>query len=181
MILDEELVVDHVNSKTKTLNTSKISKKTNKTNECKSFKLVKINVEPTDTSLTIPIKKPKVNLSTIKELKEFEEKSNTKTILNKIKVVKNDTPTLIEKKNNLQGDIDNIDNFNNTIDEMKPAVPEIVLSPYVCTTRGQKWKPSPCKPPKLSELYDQYEDNTIADNYRYAYLLKMPSIVVCMN
>lgn len=160
---NEKLVVDHVISKTKTLKTSKISKKTNKTNE---YKLVNINVEPTDTSLTIPIKKPRINLSTIKELKEFEEKSNTKTILNKIKIVKDDTPTLIEKENNLQEDIDNIDNFNNTIDEMKQVVPEIVLSPYVCTTRGQKWKPSPRKPPKLSDLYDQYEDNTIADNYR---------------
>jgi len=172
------VVVDHVTSKTKTLKTSKISKKTNKTNE---NKLININVEPIDTSLTIPIKKPRINLSTIKELKEFEEKSNTKTILNKIKNVKDDTPTLIEKENNLQGDIDNIDNFNNTIDEMKLVVPEIVLSPFVCTTRGQKWKPSPRKPPKLSELYDQYEDNSIADNYRYAYLLKIPFIVVCMN
>ncbi|XP_060873238.1 uncharacterized protein LOC132947068 isoform X2 [Metopolophium dirhodum] len=160
---NEKLVVDHVISKTKTLKTSKISKKTNKTNE---YKLVNINVEPTDTSLTIPIKKPRINLSTIKELKEFEEKSNTKTILNKIKIVKDDTPTLIEKENNLQEDVDNIDNLNNTIDEMKLVVPEIVLSPFVCTTRGQKWKPSPRKPPKLSELYDQYEDNTIADNYR---------------
>jgi len=154
------------------LKVSKIPKKKNKTNECKPFKHVNINVEPTDTSLTIPIKKPRINLSTIKEMKEFEEKSNTKTILNKIKIVKDDTPTLIEKENNLQGDIDNIDNFNNTIDEMKVVVPEIILSPFVCTTRGQKWKPSPRKPPKLSELYDQYEDNTIADNYRYAYLLK---------
>ncbi|CAI6363067.1 unnamed protein product [Macrosiphum euphorbiae] len=160
---NEKLVVDHVISKTKTLKTSKISKKTNKSNE---NKLININVEPTDTSLTIPIKKPRIMLSTIKEMKEYEEKSNTKTILNKIKVVKDDTPTLIEKENNLQGDIDNIDNFNNTIDEMKLVVPEIVLSPFVCTTRGQKWKPSPRKPPKLSDLYDQYEDNTIADNYR---------------
>ncbi|XP_001946138.2 uncharacterized protein LOC100160802 isoform X1 [Acyrthosiphon pisum] len=158
---NENRVVDHVISKTKTLKTSKISKKTNNTNE---YKFVNINVEPTDTSLTIPIKKPRINLSTIKELKE--EKSNTKTIMNKIKIVKDDTPTLIEKENNLQEDIDNIDNFNNTIDDMKLVVPEIVLSPFVCTTRGQKWKPSPRKPPKLSELYDQYEDNTIADNYR---------------
>lgn len=162
------LVADHTISKTKTLKTSKISKITNKTNECKPLKLVNINVEPTDTSLTIPIKKPKIILSTIKELKEFDEKSNTKSTLNKIKIAKADTPTLIEKENNLQGDID-VENLNNTIDVMKPEVPEIVLSPFVCTTRGQKWKPSPRKPPKLSELYDKYEDNTVADNYRYAY------------
>jgi len=160
------LVVDHVISKTKTLKTSKISKKTNKINECKPLTLININVEPTDTSLTIPIKKPRINLSTIKELKELEEKSNTKTILNKIKIVKEETTTLIEKENNLQEDID-VENLNNTIDDMKPVVPEIVLSPFVCTTRGQKWKPSPRKPPKLSELYDKYEDNTVADNYRY--------------
>lgn len=161
------MVVDHVISKTKTSKLSKIPKTTNKTNECKPYKLVNINVEPTDTSLTIPIKKPRINLSTIKELKEFEEKSNAKPILNKIKIV---------KENNLQGNIDNIDNFNNTIDEMKLVVPEIVLSPFVCTTRGQKWKPSPRKPPKLSELYDKYEDNTVADNYRYVYLFKIPSL-----
>jgi len=159
--------VDHTISKTKTLKTSKISKKTNKTNECKPLKLVNINVEPTDTSLTIPIKKPKIILSTIKELKEFDEKSNTKATLNKIKIAKDDNPTLIEKENNLQEDI--VENLDNTIDVMKPVVPEIVLSPFVCTTRGQKWKPSPRKPPKLSELYDKYEDNTVADNYRYAY------------
>ncbi|KAL5235269.1 hypothetical protein ACI65C_002679 [Semiaphis heraclei] len=162
---NEVLVADHTISKTKTLKTSKISKITNKTNECKPLKLVNINVEPTDTSLTIPIKKPKIILSTIKELKEFDEKSNTKSTLNKIKIAKADTPTLIEKENNLQGDID-VENLNNTIDVMKPEVPEIVLSPFVCTTRGQKWKPSPRKPPKLSELYDKYEDNTVADNYR---------------
>ncbi|XP_022166589.1 uncharacterized protein LOC111031102 isoform X2 [Myzus persicae] len=163
---NDKLVVDHVISKTKTLKTSKISKKTNKTNECKPLKIINVNVEPTDTSLTIPIKKPRVNLSTIKELKEIEEKSNNKTMLNKIKIVKDNSPTLIEKeKNNLQEDID-VENLNNTIDEMKPVVPEIVLSPFVCTTRGQKWKPSPRKPPKLSELYDKYEDNTVADNYR---------------
>lgn len=162
---EPELVVDHITSKTKTLKTSKITKKTNNTNECKPLKVVNINVEPTDTSLIKPIQKPKIILSTIKELKEFEEKSNTETILNKIKTVNDDTPTLIEKENNLQGDMD-INNFNNTIDEMKPIVPEIVLSPFVCTTRGLKWKPSPRKAPKLSELYDKYEDDNIADNYR---------------
>ncbi|XP_022167154.1 disks large-associated protein 1-like [Myzus persicae] len=57
----------------------------------------------------------KINLSTIKELKEFEEKSNDRTILNKIKVVKDDNPTLIQKeKYNLQEDID-VENLNNTI------------------------------------------------------------------
>jgi len=81
---------------------------------------------------------------------------------------------LIENENNLQEEID-MDNFNNTIDEMKPVVPEIVLSPFVCTTRGHKWKPSPRKPPKLSELYDKYEDNNVADNFRYTYLFKISS------
>lgn len=162
------MVADHTISKKKALKTSKISKITNKTNECKPLKLVNINVEPTDTSLTIPIKKPRIILSTIKELKELDEKSDTKTTMNKIKIAIDDTPILIEKENNLQGDIDE-ENLNNTIDVMKPEVPEIVLSPFVCTTRGQKWKPSPRKPPKLSELYDKYEDNSVADNYRYAY------------
>ncbi|KAE9524738.1 hypothetical protein AGLY_014788 [Aphis glycines] len=160
---EPELVEDHVISKSKTLKSSKISKKTNKSNECKPLKLVNINDESTDTSLTKPIKKPRIILSTIKEMKE--EKSNTKKILNKIKIVKDNSPTLIENENNLQEEID-MDNFNNTIDEMKPVVPEIVLSPFVCTTRGHKWKPSPRKPPKLSELYDKYEDNNVADNFR---------------
>ncbi|XP_026807338.1 uncharacterized protein LOC113549980 isoform X1 [Rhopalosiphum maidis] len=164
---ESKLVIDNVISKTKTktIKTTKISKKTNKPNECKPLKLVNINVESTDTSLTKPIKNPRVLLSTIKELKEFEEKSNTKTILNKIKIVEDNAPTSTENVNNLQEEID-MDNFNNTIDEMKPVVPEIVLSPFVCTTRGHKWKPSPRKPPKLSELYDKYEDNNVADNYR---------------
>lgn len=164
------MVEDHVISKSKTLKSSKISKKTNKSNECKPLKLVNINDESTDTSLTKPIKKPRIILSTIKEMKE--EKSNTKKILNKIKIVKDNAPTLIENENNLQEEID-MDNFNNTIDEMKPVVPEIVLSPFVCTTRGHKWKPSPRKPPKLSELYDKYEDDNVADNFRYTYLFKM--------
>lgn len=55
---------------------------------------------------------------------------------------------------------------NITINDMKPPIPEVVLSPYVCTTRGQKWKPSPRKPPKLSELFNKYEDDNVADNYR---------------
>ncbi|XP_025193881.1 guanylate kinase-associated protein mars [Melanaphis sacchari] len=160
-----ELVEDHAISKMKTLKTSKVSKKTNKSNECKPLKLININVESTDTSLMKPMKKPRVILSAIKELKEFEEKSNTKTTLNKIKIVKDNAPTLNENENNLQEEID-MDNLNNTIDKMKPVVPEIVLSPFVCTTRGHKWKPSPRKPPKLSELYDKYEDNNVADNYR---------------
>lgn len=105
-------------------------------------------------------------------------KINAKTKPNSILTVSNDTETLIKNKNTLQEAstklVENVqeendfDNFNNTIDELniKPPVPEIVLSPFVCTTRGQKWKPSPRKPPKLSQLFNKYEDDNIADTYR---------------
>lgn len=59
-----------------------------------------------------------------------------------------------------------LEEHNNTIEDILPPAPEVVLSPFVCTTRGQKWKPSPRKPPKLSELYDKYEDDNDADTYR---------------
>lgn len=103
---------------------------------------------------------------------------NSKTKQKTVLTVSNDDATLVKNKNTPKEDstklVENIqqendlDNFNNTIDELniKPPVPEIVLSPFVCTTRGQKWRPSPRKPPKLSELFDKYEDDNIADTYR---------------
>lgn len=61
---------------------------------------------------------------------------------------------------------ESVDNFNNTINpNLQDA--EVKLSPFVCTTRGQKWRPSPRKPPKLSKLFAKYEDDNIADTYRY--------------
>lgn len=105
-------------------------------------------------------------------------KINHKTKPKIVLTVSNDDATLIQNKNTLKEDstklVENIqkeidlDNFNNTIDELniKPSAPEVVLSPFVCTTRGQKWRPSPRKPPKLSELFDKYEDDNIADTYR---------------
>lgn len=133
---------------------------------------------PTDTSLTKPMKKSRLILSTIKELEEKALKSImiNKAKSKKINILINDTPIedienleestkLVE---NLQEKID-IDDFNNTVNEMnvETSVPEVVLSPYVCTTRGKKWKPTPCKPPKLSELFDKYEDDNVADKYKY--------------
>lgn len=84
-----------------------------------------------------------------------------------IKSNSNDSTILVRK---IQDPYD-IGELNNTIDEMKikpsAVAPEVVLSPFVCTTRGEKWKPSPRKPPKLSELFDKYEDDDIADMYKY--------------
>lgn len=100
---------------------------------------------------------------------------NINKIKSNVNILINDTP-IEDKENlekstelaeNLQENID-IEDFNNTIDEMKvqPAS-DVVLSPFVCTTRGQKWKPSPRKPPKLSELIDKYEeDPDVADVYK---------------
>lgn len=171
---EPELVINATNQKKKKYNT----KKKSNTNESKPLKVIDLNVTPTDTSLTKPKKKPQIMLSTIKELEEKALKSVivNKTKLNAVSISINDTPNedvqnveeptkLVE---NTQEKID-IDDFNNTVNDMKvqPSVPEIILSPYVCTTRGQKWKPSPRKPPKLSELHDKYEDNNIADMYRY--------------
>lgn len=91
-------------------------------------------------------------------MKEFEEKSNMKTMKKKKKHVNyNSSPILVSTE----------ENVHNTIDKINPVVPEVVLSPFVCTTRGQKWKPSPRIPPKLSELFDKYEDDNVPDKYRY--------------
>jgi len=48
-------------SKTSTRKTSKIPKKTNKTNECNPLQLININVKPTETSLKIDKMKMSVN------------------------------------------------------------------------------------------------------------------------
>lgn len=126
--------------------------------------------------------KPRPKLSTIKEIKDLEDnaiKSIAKTKLKTIKTLINKPPTVAEsiEIDNFEDEstklIRNLQNtecdINNTVNEMKPKPPasEIVLSPFVCTTRGQKWKPSPRKPPKLSELLNKYEDGNIADTYRY--------------
>lgn len=73
----------------------------------------------------------------------------------------------------LQEKSNDIEEFNNTINDMVPKtqIPEVVLSPFVCTTRGQKWRPSPRKPPKLSERFAKYENDNIADIYRYLFLI----------
>jgi len=172
-------------SQTLPKNKKSTNKNVNKTNhESKPLKIININDAPTDTSLMTQIEKPRTKLSTIKETDEKLIKSinvNVKQeMMNGIKIVTNDVPTQIEKKDDLneegstklvkvlQEDID-MDIFNNTIDKMKPTppAPEVVLSPYVCTTRGKKWKPTPRKPPKLSELFEKYEDDNVADSYRY--------------
>jgi hypothetical protein len=164
------LVINATISKKKNVNTKK------KSNESKPLKVINLNVTPTDTSLTKPNKKPRAILSTIKELEEKALKSmiinNTKP--NTVNILINDTPIKdienLEKSteviDNLQENID-IEDFNNTINEMKvQQTPDIVLSPYVCTTRGQKWKPSPRKPPKISELIVKYEEDNVADVYK---------------
>lgn len=159
-----------------------------KTNESKPLKALNINVAPTDTSLTKPVEKPRVKLSTIKEVRGLEEKAtkllnayaNTKP--NHVKTFKTEVPSTLATEQ-IEGNLNDstilvrkiqeacdVDELSNTVDEMKmkPLVPqEVVLSPFVCTTRGEKWKPSPRKPPKLSELFDKYEDDNIADTYKY--------------
>lgn len=130
------------------------------------------------------VEKPRSKLSTIKEIKELEDKAikslniNPKTKPNSVLTASNDSEALVKNKNTLKEDstklVENVQyendlhNLNTTIDELniKPPAPEIVLSPFVCTTRGQKWRPSPRKPPKLSQLFDKYEDDNIADSYR---------------
>lgn len=154
-----------------------LKKKASKKNDSKSLKVININVAPTDTSLTIPIKKPQTKLSIIKELEE--KASNIIVRSKKVASVSKYMPSSTQIKlheeegstvavRNLQHEND-VDDFNNTMDQIAqaPPIPEIVLSPFVCMTRGQKWKPSPVKPPKLSELYDKYEVDNVADTYRY--------------
>lgn len=160
-----------------------------KTNGSQCLTVINVNAAPTDTSLTKAVKNPRAKLSTIEEIKELEDKAaksiiiNAKTKLNSFPAVSNDTTTSIKNKNipkevstklveNVQKE-NYTDNFNNSIDKLntKTPVPEIVLSPYVCTTRGQKWKPSPRKPPKLSELFDKYEDDNVADTYKYKFTI----------
>ncbi|XP_050535248.1 guanylate kinase-associated protein mars isoform X2 [Daktulosphaira vitifoliae] len=151
---------------------TKTYKKNNKQNE-QPLQSLDINLELINTSLTKKIELPKPKLSTITE---FEEKISTKNEVkikkrsgkssntNKIMPVKNEK--IIEQETKLISDP--IDDLNNTVENMKATVSEapVVLSPFVCTTRGQKWKPSPRKPPKLSELFEKYEDNNVADIYR---------------
>jgi len=162
---------------------SKTNKKS-KMNESKLLKVIDVNNTLSGTSLIKPIEKPRPKLSTIKELEEKAMYTNIKAKLDreaKLNSAKtepiNITPKLVdnneiseEKSTKLVRDLleANSDDFNNTVNEMKPKtqIPEIVLSPFVCTTRGQKWKPSPRKPPKLSELFNKYEENNIADVYR---------------
>jgi len=172
-------------SQTLPKNKKSTNKNVNKSNhESKPLKIININDAPTDTSLMTKNEKPRTKLSTIKETDEKLIKSinaNVKLeLMNGIKIVTNDVLQQIEKKNDLneeestklvrilQEDID-MDILNNTIDNMKPTLPapEVVLSPYVCATRGKKWKPTPRKPPKLSELFEKYDDNNVADTYRY--------------
>lgn len=161
------------------VNRERSLKKKSKTNMCHEPLLtININVAPTNTSLNKPVEKARAKLSTIKEIKDLEENAmnSVKTKLKKTKTLKNNSSTLVESKDNIEEEstklVRNLQNtvndFNNTIDDMKPKPPEIVLSPFVCTTRGQKWKPSPRKPPKLSELFIKYEDDNIADTYRCA-------------
>lgn len=71
----------------------------------------------------------------------------------------------------LQEKTKSVEEFNNTINEMLPnsSTAEVVLSPFVCTTRGKKWRPSPLKPPKLSEIFAKYEDNSEDDIMANAY------------
>jgi len=158
--------------------------------ESKPLKIIYINDAPTDTSLMTQIEKPRTKLSTIKETEEKLIKSinanvNTK-LINSTKIMTNDVRTLIERKDDLKEEgstkLDevvqeniNLDIIDNTIDEVKPnpSVPEFVLSPFVCTTRGKKWIPTTCKPPKLSELFEKYENDCIADIYRHLRLLKI--------
>lgn len=160
-----------------TKNASKLFKNGIKISTSTPLKTV-INNAPTNTSLNV-IENPKTKLSTIKEL-EMEVSKITDVKSKSIKTMMNNIPIPTKNKDNLEEstiylsnleelhETSNVDNFNNTVDEMKlVAVPEIVLSPFVCTTRGQKWKPSPRKPPKLSELFNKYEDDNIADTYRY--------------
>jgi len=166
-----------------------INKKVNKTNrELKPLKVIVINDEIPDTSLKTPIAIPRTKLSTIKETEEKLIKSTNATartkLMDGINTMTNSVPITNENKSDskekgstksvriLQEEI-NEDNFNNTVDEMTallksdPSVPEVVLSPYVCTTRGRKWKPSPSVPAKLSDLLGKYEnDDNIADLYR---------------
>lgn len=156
----------------------KKASKTNKKNELKSLKVINLNVAPTDTSLTKPIKKPQTKLSIINELEE--KPSNVIVRSKKVTTVLTNIPSSnhlnlqAEKGSivNLQCEND-VDNFNNTMDQSQILpTPEVVLSPFVCTTRGQKWKPSPVKPPKLSELYVKYEVDNVADTYRYIIVYK---------
>jgi len=130
---------------------------------------------PTDTSLTKPIQKPRPKLSTIKEIKEFEDRailSSIKTKMNLAQTTTNDDDKLKEEPTKLirelQDGTKSVEEFNNTINDMLPnsSTTEVVLSPFVCTTRGKKWKPSPLKPPKLSERFAKYEDDNMADAYR---------------
>jgi len=168
---------------------SKTNKKS-KMNESKLLKVIDVNNTLSGTSLIKPIEKPRPKLSTIKELEEKAMYSNIKAKLDreaKLNSAKtepiNITPKLVdnneiseEKSTKLVRDLleANSDDFNNTVNEMKPKtqIPEIVLSSFVCTTRGQKWKPSPRKPPKLSELFNKYEENNIADMYRYPFSIE---------
>lgn len=167
-----------------TLSKKKVTNKNGKNTNHKSkiLKVIEINNEIPDTSLKTPIEIPRTKLSTIKETDEKLLKSTNTGVrtklMNGIKIKMNNVSTSNEKKDEevestkyvtvLQEEID-INVFNNTVDEMKPnpLVPEVVLSPYVCTTRGKKWIPPPCIPPKLSELRGKYEDNNIADLYMY--------------
>lgn len=63
----------------------------------------------------------------------------------------------------LQDETKSVEEFNTAIDDTA----EVVLSPFVCTTRGKKWRPSAVEPPKLSKLFAKYEDDNMADAYRY--------------
>lgn len=171
--------LNNISAVISTKNASKPLKRTVKINTSTPLKTININDIPTDTSLTKPIEMLKTKLSTIKEL-ELEDKTSKSTVINvkanSVKTMTSDIPKSTKNKDNLEDstvltrellETSSVDNFNNTVDEMKSApVPEIVLSPFVCTTRGQKWKPSPRKPPKLSELLDIYDDDNIADTYK---------------
>lgn len=147
------------------------------------LKIISINEAPTNTSLNKPIEKTRPKLSTIKELEEKALLSNVKTKLSSIQTISIDSfPSTESHKTfkeistklvELQEKSNDVEEFNDTINDMvpNPQIPEVVLSPFVCTTRGQKWRPSPRKPPKLSERFAKYEDDNIADMYRYLFLI----------
>lgn len=108
-----------------------------------------------------PIVAPKPKLSTITEIKEIENSGNKCVKTKNIKTLVKDSTVFIENKDNLKTESTKV-----VVNEQEEN-PGIVLSPYVCTTRGKKWKPTPVKPPKLSELLNKYEDDNVADTYRY--------------
>ncbi|XP_050428746.1 guanylate kinase-associated protein mars [Adelges cooleyi] len=153
----------------------KVTKSNKKSANSEPLQTININLEPTNTSLVIKKEIPKSKLSTITEIEENTAKNNETKLKKKLihnNVKKNQSTLSIENKESIEEStklIRNvIDDLDNTVNDMKHTVSEtpVVLSPYVCTTRGQKWRPSPRKPPKLSELFDKYEDNSVADVYR---------------